>query len=66
MRPPRGYSFGPIKSNRRKIVSFDSLSSFADSSLRNNADMFDEKNRAFTICAYACHAEAWCGGQRGC
>jgi len=23
-----------------------------------NADVFDEKNRAFTICAYVCRAEA--------
>ncbi len=25
------------------------------------ADMFDERNRAFTICACACHAEGECG-----
>ena len=34
------------------------VESFTGSSLQRNADVFDEKNRAFTICAYAYRAEA--------
>ena len=65
MQPPHGYSFGPIKSSRSKIVSLERLRSIAVYLRGINAQMFDEKNRAFTICAYVCHAEAWCEGGRG-
>jgi hypothetical protein len=41
------------------------VAAFMGSSLQRNADVFDEKNRAFTIGAYACQAEASCEGGCG-
>jgi hypothetical protein len=42
------------------------LSGFSGSSLRAEAEVFDGKNRTFTICAYACQAEALSEGEYGC
>jgi hypothetical protein len=41
------------------------VAEFTGSSLQGNMDVFDEKNRALTICAYACGAEASCEGGCG-